>query len=171
MLLVLPDNVIAECSRTDCNRLGDNNKKNMHPQHRCWVASEVLQHPDDGNELLKHVGVNLEYINKLYYYFDAFVGYFITIYNITYIILCFVDRASRYIRVMKPTWCTVYLQFIQSINLYTCFGFASSPSSRCSNVYMWQSVRVLRLVDCQRAWMEWNCITAFRNVTSRGADR
>jgi hypothetical protein len=28
----------------------------------------------------------------------------------------FVDRASRYMRVMKPTWCTVYLQFVQSHN-------------------------------------------------------
>jgi hypothetical protein len=33
-------------------------------------------------------------------------------------ILCFVDRASRYMRVMKPTWCTIYLQFIQSLYLY-----------------------------------------------------
>jgi hypothetical protein len=29
--------------------------------------------------LLKHVGVNLECINKSYYFFDAFVGYFTTI--------------------------------------------------------------------------------------------
>jgi hypothetical protein len=35
--------------------------------------------PDDGNYLLKHVGANLECINKSYYYLDAFVGYFTTI--------------------------------------------------------------------------------------------
>jgi hypothetical protein len=35
--------------------------------------------PDDGNDLLKHVGVNLEYINISYYYhLNTFVGYFIT---------------------------------------------------------------------------------------------
>jgi hypothetical protein len=33
-------------------------------------------------------------------------------------ILCYVDRASRYMRVMKPTWYTIYLQFIQSLYLY-----------------------------------------------------
>jgi hypothetical protein len=26
-------------------------------------------------------------------------------------LLCFVDRESRYMRVMKPTWCTLYHQF------------------------------------------------------------
>jgi hypothetical protein len=35
--------------------------------------------PDDGNYLLKHVGENLEPINKSYYYLDAFVGYFTAI--------------------------------------------------------------------------------------------
>jgi hypothetical protein len=29
--------------------------------------------------------------------------------------LCFVDRASRYMRVIKSTRCTIYLQFIQSL--------------------------------------------------------
>jgi hypothetical protein len=33
-------------------------------------------------------------------------------------ILCSVHRASRYIRVMKNNWCTIYPQFISSINLY-----------------------------------------------------
>jgi hypothetical protein len=32
--------------------------------------------------------------------------------------LCFVDRASRHMSVMKPTWWIVYLQFIQSLYLY-----------------------------------------------------
>jgi hypothetical protein len=32
--------------------------------------------------------------------------------------LCFVDRASRYMCVMKQTCCTIYLQFIQSLYLY-----------------------------------------------------
>jgi hypothetical protein len=32
-------------------------------------------------------------------------------------ISCFDDRASRYMRVMKPTRCTIYLQFIQSLYL------------------------------------------------------
>jgi hypothetical protein len=32
--------------------------------------------------------------------------------------LCFVDRASRYVREMKPTLCTIYLQFIQQLYLY-----------------------------------------------------
>jgi hypothetical protein len=34
--------------------------------------------PDDDNELLKHDGVNLEYINKSYYFLDPFVGCFVT---------------------------------------------------------------------------------------------
>jgi hypothetical protein len=42
-------------------------------------GSDVLRPPDDGNELLKHVGVNMECINKSDRYLDAFVGYFITI--------------------------------------------------------------------------------------------
>jgi hypothetical protein len=29
-----------------------------------------------------------------------------------------VDRTSRYMHVMKPTWCTIYLQFVQSLYLY-----------------------------------------------------
>jgi hypothetical protein len=41
-------------------------------------------------------------------------------------ILCFVGRASRYMWVMKSTWCTVYLQFIRSRYLYT---FQASSSS------------------------------------------
>jgi hypothetical protein len=32
----------------------------------------------DGNDLLTHVGVNLECINKSYYFLDEFVGYFTT---------------------------------------------------------------------------------------------
>jgi hypothetical protein len=32
--------------------------------------------------------------------------------------LCFVDCASRYMCVMKPNRCTIYLQFIQSLYLY-----------------------------------------------------
>jgi hypothetical protein len=39
-------------------------------------------------------------------------------FKVSLIILCSVDRASRYMRVMKPTWCTIYLQFIQSLYLY-----------------------------------------------------
>jgi hypothetical protein len=35
--------------------------------------------PDDGNDLLKQVAVNLECINKSYYLLDAFVGCFIKI--------------------------------------------------------------------------------------------
>jgi hypothetical protein len=35
--------------------------------------------PDDDNDLLKQVEVNLECINKPYYLLDAFVGCFITI--------------------------------------------------------------------------------------------
>jgi hypothetical protein len=35
-----------------------------------------------------------------------------------YNILCFVDRASGCMRIMKPMWCTIYLQFIQSLYLY-----------------------------------------------------
>jgi hypothetical protein len=57
-------------------------------------------------------------------------------------ILCFVDGASRYMRVMKPTFRTIYLQFIQSLYLYM-FGFASCPSSGGNNVYMQQLVRVV----------------------------
>jgi hypothetical protein len=34
--------------------------------------------PEDGNHLPKHVGVNLEYINKSNYFLDAFVGHFTT---------------------------------------------------------------------------------------------
>jgi hypothetical protein len=34
-------------------------------------------------------------------------------------ILCSVFRSSRYMRAMKPTWCTSYLQFIRSLYLYT----------------------------------------------------
>jgi hypothetical protein len=45
-------------------------------------------------------------------------------------ILRFVDRASWYMYVLKPTWCTIYLQFIQSLYTYiSCFGLASCPSS------------------------------------------
>jgi hypothetical protein len=58
--------------------------------------------------------------------------------------LCFVDRASRYMRVMKPTWSTVYLQVFSHYSSI-CFGLASSPSSGSNNVYMWQLVRVGRL--------------------------
>jgi ABC-type transport system involved in Fe-S cluster assembly fused permease/ATPase subunit len=32
--------------------------------------------------------------------------------------ISFVDCVSQYMRVMKPTWCTIYLQFIQSLYLY-----------------------------------------------------
>jgi hypothetical protein len=60
-----------------------------------------------------------------------------------YFLLCFVDRASRFMRVMKPTWCTIYLQFIPSLYLYM-FRLASCSSSGGNNVYMWQLVRVVR---------------------------
>jgi hypothetical protein len=62
-----------------------------------------------------------------------------------HLILCFVDRASRHMRVMKPNWCTIYLQFIQLLYQY-CFGLASSPLSEGRNVYMRQLVvRLSRL--------------------------
>jgi hypothetical protein len=35
-----------------------------------------------------------------------------------YLVLCFVDRVSRNMRVMNPTWCTIYLHFIESLHLY-----------------------------------------------------
>jgi hypothetical protein len=47
------------------------------------LSEQLLRYiwpPDDGNELLKH-GVNLKCINKSYYYLDAFVGYFTTIFR------------------------------------------------------------------------------------------
>jgi hypothetical protein len=44
-------------------------------------------------------------------------------------ILCFADHASWNMHVMKPSWCTIYLQFIQSLYLFTCFRLASIPSS------------------------------------------
>jgi hypothetical protein len=59
-------------------------------------------------------------------------------------ILCFIDRAaSQYMRVKKPTWCTIYLQFIQSLYFYR-FRVASSPSLEGNNVYMQQALRVVR---------------------------
>jgi hypothetical protein len=39
----------------------------------------MLMYSDDGSDLLKHVGVNLECINKSYCFLDTFVIYFITI--------------------------------------------------------------------------------------------
>jgi hypothetical protein len=47
-------------------------------------------HSNDGNDLLKHVGVNLECTNKSYYFLDAFVG-------------CFVTMASDYLYKKKAT--------------------------------------------------------------------
>jgi hypothetical protein len=32
--------------------------------------------------------------------------------------LCFAARASRYMHVMGPTWCTIYVRFIPSLCLY-----------------------------------------------------
>jgi hypothetical protein len=53
----------------------------------------------------------------------------------------FFDRASRYTPVMKPTWCTVYFQFIQTLHLYM-FRASSSFSvwgrrlpTECTAVY------------------------------------
>jgi hypothetical protein len=61
-----------------------------------------------------------------------------------YGIVWFVDRASRYMRVMKPNWCNPYLQFIRHCTS-TCFGLARWTSSGGKNVYMWQLVRVVSL--------------------------
>jgi hypothetical protein len=43
MLLVLTDNMIAECSRTDCNRLGDKLKKSWVSQPYCFFITFVGQ--------------------------------------------------------------------------------------------------------------------------------
>jgi hypothetical protein len=43
----------------------------------------------------------------------------VTYLKVCFYILCFVDRASQNMNVMKPTWCTIYLLFIQSLHLYT----------------------------------------------------
>jgi hypothetical protein len=53
----------------------------IHPQYRYCLSSfwDIYDHLYDGTGLLKHVGVNLECVNKSCYYLDAFVGYFITI--------------------------------------------------------------------------------------------
>jgi hypothetical protein len=49
-------------------------------------------------------------------------------------------------RVMKPTWCTIYFHFIfLSHYASTCSRFASSPSSGGSNGHMWQLVPVVHL--------------------------
>jgi hypothetical protein len=40
-----------------------------------WVALRHLRPPEDGNHLSKHVGVNSEYINKIHWLSDAFVGH------------------------------------------------------------------------------------------------
>jgi hypothetical protein len=60
---------------------------------------------------------------------------------------CFIDRASRYMRVMKPTCCTIYVQF-KSPYLYV-FGLASIPSSRNNSIYMRQLVCVVCLCSNQ----------------------
>jgi hypothetical protein len=36
-----------------------------------------------------------------------------------YTFLCFVDRKSRGLCVMKPTWCSIYVQFTELLYLYT----------------------------------------------------
>jgi hypothetical protein len=47
--------------------------------------------------------------------------------------------------VMKPNCCNiVYIFSLLSHYTSTCFGLACSPSSGSKNVYMWQSVRVVR---------------------------
>jgi hypothetical protein len=57
-------------------------------------------------------------------------------------VLCLVTWCSR-MHVMKPTWCTIYFQFIRHYTS-TCFGLASCPSSGGSNVYKWQLILVSR---------------------------
>jgi hypothetical protein len=57
-------------------------------------------------------------------------------------IVCFVERASRNMHVMKPTWCTICIQFIQSPNLYI-FRSYSCPSSWGSIVHVQQIARVV----------------------------
>jgi hypothetical protein len=62
--------------------------------------------------------------------------------------LCFVNRASRYMRVMKRTD-ALFIFSLFSHYTSTCFGLASSPSSGGNSVYMQQLVRVVRL---SRLW-------------------
>jgi hypothetical protein len=50
--------------------------------------------------------------------------------------LCFVDRASRYTRVMKPTWYNIYLQiYWVTTHLHVSDLLVGSPSSGGSNIY------------------------------------
>jgi hypothetical protein len=75
--------------------------------------------------------------------------------------LCGTWSPCRYVSVMKPAWCTVYLQFIES-HTSTCSGLASSPSSGRKNLYMRQLVRVVRLsrLSAGLDGMEFHCIPA-----------
>jgi hypothetical protein len=57
--------------------------------------------------------------------------------------LRFVDRASRYMRVMKPTDALIIFSLFSHYTS-TCFGLASYTSSAGNNVYMQQMVRDVR---------------------------
>jgi hypothetical protein len=87
----------------------------------------------------KHVGENTA--NKIHHkYFSTFVGYvhifadnksfWIPTMGIknSRLIICFVDRASRNMRVIKPTWCIIYLQFIEAL-------MAGRHSTKTYNTY------------------------------------
>jgi hypothetical protein len=50
-------------------------------------------------------------------------------------VLCFVDRASRNVRVMKQPD-ALFIFTLLSHCICTCFGLASSPSSGCKNIYV-----------------------------------
>jgi hypothetical protein len=69
-----------------------------------------LRHPEDGSNLLKHVGVNLESSNKSYYYhLDAFVGYLITILqsarsNCPVVLLVFISALSKLHCMKNKKW-------------------------------------------------------------------
>jgi hypothetical protein len=51
------------------------------------------------------------------------------------LLYCFADCASRYMHVMKPTWCTMYLQLFHHYT-HTRFRLPSCPLSRGSNIYI-----------------------------------